>query len=236
MANSYFRFKEFTVEQDKCAMKVCTDACLFGAWIAEKKYTGRILDIGAGTGLLSLMLAQQSAAYIDAVEIDGQAYEQAKENLENSPWRERLSVFNVPIQDYSAGKYDLIISNPPFFENDLKSADTKRNLALHSGALTLGELLLSVKKMLNDTGKFAVLLPFHRSTELETLALQNDLFPKEKVLVKQTPKHPYFRVMYLYSSLVSASEPHLTEITIKDDTNNYTESFKYFLKNYYLFI
>ena len=119
MSNNYFQFKQFTIHQDKCAMKVCTDACLFGAFVANEiqdKTINHILDIGAGTGLLSLMLAQKSNAAIDAVEIDKSTYEQAEENISQSSWKEKITVYNSGIADfYSNYKYDLIISNPPFF-------------------------------------------------------------------------------------------------------------------------
>src|SRR3954469_11797521 len=126
MANNYFSFKQFIIHQDKCAMKVCTDACLFGAYVADRfQITNskfHVLDIGAGTGLLSLMLAQKnSTVQIDAVEIDKAASEQAKENFKHSLWRDRLHIHHQPIQEFGMNTYNLIISNPPFYENDLKS-------------------------------------------------------------------------------------------------------------------
>jgi tRNA1Val (adenine37-N6)-methyltransferase len=228
MPNTYFRFKQFTVHQDKTAMKVCTDACLFGAWVAEKTSATRILDIGAGTGLLSLMLAQHSDALIDAVEIDEHAYEQARENFNAAPWAGRLNVFHTSIQDFNNAKYDLIISNPPFYSNDLKSDDRKRNLALHSEALSLEELMSSVDRLLLKPGLFAILLPFHRGVYFEQLAKSHSFFIQEKVLVRQTPKHDYFRVMYLLSNIEPPPETHQSEIIIND------HAFKQILKEYYL--
>ena len=130
-------------------MKICTDACLFGAWLAAKNDNGlKMLDIGSGTGLLSLMLAQKTTAAIDAVEIDEAAYTQTVENFAVSPWKDRLQVFHRSIQEYTAAfireastPYDLIFSNPPFFENHLKSSDPKRNLALHRETLNVADIL-----------------------------------------------------------------------------------------------
>ena len=177
MGNSFFKFKQFTVHQDKCAMKVCTDACLFGAWIVQyistkKLATDRVLDIGAGTGLLSLILAQKTeAAQMDAIEIDSLAAQQAVQNFALSPWDNRLNAIEGDVKNIStANKYGLIISNPPFFENDLISPIKSRNVALHDASLTLSELLFVVKKNLQEDGKFAVLLPFHRSAYFEQLA------------------------------------------------------------------
>jgi tRNA1Val (adenine37-N6)-methyltransferase len=228
MPNTYFRFKQFTVHQDKSAMKVCTDACLFGAWVAQRINAEKILDIGAGTGLLTLMLAQQSGATIDAVEIDEHAFEQASENFNASPWASRLKVFHSSIQEFTGEQYDLIISNPPFFNNDLKSVDGKRNLALHSQALGLEELVASVKRLLADKGAFAILLPFHRAAYFEELAEKNKLYVKEKVLVKQSPAHDFFRVMYLLSNIDPPPETLQSEIVINDPL------FKELLKEYYL--
>lgn len=228
MPNNYFRFKQFTVYQDQTAMKVCTDACLFGAWVAYSTDPSSILDIGTGTGLLSLMLAQKSVAPIDAVEIDEQAYEQAQANFYASPWSSRLKAFHTPIQEFQGNSYDLIISNPPFYNKDLKSSDRKRNLALHSEALNLEELLTCVKRLLANNGLFAILLPFHRATRLEELAREHSLFVKEKVLVRQTPRHDFFRVMYLLANIEPPREIRQSEIIINDLL------FKELLKEYYL--
>ena len=137
MANQYFQFKQFTVQQDACAMKVTTDACLFGAWVANRinglDLKGKhFLDIGTGTGLLSLMVAQQTDASIDAVEIETAAANQAQENFEQSPWNNKLFLHNSSIQTFiPQHKYDFIFTNPPFFFNDLKSKNHARNIALH---------------------------------------------------------------------------------------------------------
>ena len=148
-------------------MKVCTDACILGAWVANKIFNGEIsassiLDIGAGTGLLSLMLAQKSTATIDAVEIDGNAFDQAARNFKQSPWSERLRAFHGDIMIFDLIKYDFIISNPPFYQGDLVSPQQNRNTAKHDELLNLGELLSAMKKLVNTSGSFAVLLPYHR--------------------------------------------------------------------------
>ncbi|MEX6690548.1 methyltransferase [Danxiaibacter flavus] len=237
MPNHFFKFKQFTVYQDKCAMKVCTDACLFGGWLANKAdlASGKhVLDIGAGTGLLSLMLAQKlQEAKIDAVEIDLHAAEQARENFGGSDWSARLNLINMPVQELKPEiKYDLIISNPPFFENDLKSNDHKRNLALHSTALGLDELFDFVNGHLDDNGSFAVLIPYHRTQECLHLASQRSFHLAESVLVKQTPRHDFFRSMLLFRKQPSEAVENV--IVIKDASNAYTDEFVGLLKNYYL--
>jgi tRNA1Val (adenine37-N6)-methyltransferase len=240
MPNDYFQFKQFTIHQDKCAMKVCTDACLFGAWIAQSPQltAHKILDIGTGTGLLSLILAQNlSNAIIDAVEIDEAAAQQAKENFEASPWKERLTVYTESIQYVNLSTnhlYDIIISNPPFYKNDLKSDNEKRNLALHSAELSLEELVTAVNKFLKDDGSFFVLLPYHRIKYFEESAIEQNLFIKEKIFIKQTPKHNYFR-----SILWLTKNPAITtqsEITIMNNENQYTKEFGELLKDYYLYL
>ncbi len=153
-------------------MKVSTDACLLGALVNDNITAAHILDIGTGTGLLSLMMAQKfPSAIIEAVEIEQNAFQQAQENFSNSIWKDRLKVHLSSIQNFaknnSAQKYDLIISNPPFFENDLLSPDKKTNIAKHSTDLTLKELLACAFELLNDNGFIYLLLPFRRMDELK---------------------------------------------------------------------
>ncbi len=235
MPNNYFQFKQFTVYQDACAMKVCTDACLFGSLIPHLPQKPlHVLDIGTGTGLLALMCAQQCpAATIDAVEIDMAAAKQASENFAASPWGDRLKVWHTPIQDFKPGKaYDMIISNPPFFENDLKSDDAKRNLALHSAALGIVNLLHYVDNLLDDVGNFCVLLPYHRTKYFADLALEKSLHLMQRVVVKQTPTHNYFRSILLFSRKRSVIIDK--EVVIQDTERKYTDDFKALLKDFYL--
>jgi tRNA1Val (adenine37-N6)-methyltransferase len=242
MPNDYFQFKQFLIKQDKCTMKVCTDACLFGAWAAdiinnEELMINNALDIGTGTGLLSLMLAQKiNNVNIDAVEIDEAAAHQAKENFDASLWKEKLRVYNTAIQQFANSQiqqYDLIISNPPFYENDLKSDDEKRNLALHSSDLKLEELINIADALLNNDGNFFVLLPYHR-TEYFVQSIQNKFFVREKVCIKQTSKHNYFRSM-LWLTKQHAMQ-NQSRIIIMNDNNNYSEAFISLLKDYYLYL
>lgn len=238
MPNNYFSFKQFTVQQEHSAMKVCTDACLFGAYVADQvktKSSANILDIGTGTGLLSLMLAQKVPGMIDGVEIDKAACQQTKENFELSPWKERLAVFNSDILKFDAvKKYDCIISNPPFFENDLKSVDSNKNNAKHDTGLTLEQLLTIANKHLDDDGMFAVLLPYHRVEECISLAEKNSFFLNKKILVRQTEKYNYFRGMLFFSrqqGLITEEE-----ISIKTDNDKYSMRFAELLKDYYLYL
>jgi len=240
VANHFFQFKQFTVHQEHCAMKVCTDACLFGAWAVNriKNSASKIkncLDIGTGTGLLSLMLAQKCNAIIDSVEIDDAAAQQAGENFEASPWKERITLHYGPVQQFNPSihpPYNFIISNPPFFENDLKSDDSKRNIALHSEALSLKELLESIQVLLQKEGKFAVLLPYHRSASFEQLAGSKGFYLEEKVAVKQTPEYNYFRSMlyFGYTSFITEEK----EMVIQTKKGGYTKDFVGLLKDYYL--
>ncbi len=237
MPNSYFRFKQFTVHQQYCAMKICTDACLFGAWLAQHTALANcttILDIGTGTGLLPLLLAQQlSVATIEALEIDEAAANQAAANFRASGWSNRLQVIHTDARVFSTHKkYELVVCNPPFFENDVKSVDTQRNLALHSAALRLEEVLTIAKDNCSEHGLVAFLLPFHRCSYFENLAAKNSLYLTEKLLVRQTTKHSYFRAMLLYSQ--TPVTPVIRELTIKDETNQYSAAFVDLLKPYYL--
>ena len=239
MSNTYFQFKEFTVHQEKVAMKVCTDACLFGAWVVDtlmgqNQKIESVLDIGAGTGLLSLMIAQKIAAKIVAIEIDEEAATQAKENFNPSKYAGSLQLIKGDVRALTVdNKFDLVISNPPFFKDDLKSDDQKRNLALHSDALDFEELILLAKKALTAEGAFAVLLPFFRSDHFVQLAMDQNLFLKQQMLVKQTEKHGYFRSMLLFTG--RKTQIQTSEMIIKNE-GKYSEEFIRLLKDYYLYL
>ena len=238
MANDYFQFKQFIVRQDHCAMKVCTDACVFGAYVARYIFNngpvvGSILDIGTGTGLLALMMAQNTKGIVDAVEIDEAAFQQAESNFDNSPWRDRLNVFNADAFHFDRGKkYDWIISNPPFFKGDLKSANKGKNLAKHETMLTLEQLLAVISRHLSPFGIFAVLLPPHRAPFFIEIAGEAGYFLAEQVEVRHTSGHPVFREILFFRS--GESTAFCDELFIKDKQGNYTPQFADLMKDYYL--
>ncbi len=238
MKNSYFQFKQFRIEQDRCAMKVCTDACLFGAWTAakiERLYPGNFnaLDIGAGTGLLSLMLAQETEAVIEAWEIDEGASSQAVENSVASPWRHRISVLRTDARHHDPQKkFDFIISNPPFYEGDLKSSAESTRIAWHSELLTLAELLEVIDLHLSADGYASLLLPFHRTAELISLAGEAGLLPRSLMYMKPSDRHPPFRTCLLLSREKNA--PTTDEVICIRKDGAYSRAFTRLLKNFYL--
>ena len=249
MANSYFQFKQFTIHQNRCAMKVTTDACLFGAWVAEEvgsreprvgsqeSAVRSSFDIGTGTGLLSLMLAQKNPnVEIIGVEIDEDAVNQAKENIDASPWKDRIDVLQEDVKGYNfSEKFDLIISNPPFYQNEIRSATDSKNVAHHSENLTLKELLVIIKDNLTATGSFFLLLPYKRNDEIKKLLRDHQLHVSKMIFVRQSIKHDYFRIM-LKGKLNEHEnvETEFNEISIWDDSQQYTNEFKQLLKDYYL--
>ena len=218
-------------------MKVCTDACLFGALIANFQLpVANCLDIGTGTGLLSLMIAQKnSEVKIDAIEIDAAAAQQATENIAASPWADRIQVINEDIVTFMPDKqYDCIVSNPPFFEDDLLSASKAKNNAKHNTALSLTQLLSVVDSYLAPDGFFAVLLPYHRVDYFIEESKKTGLHLIKQLLVKQTIKHKFFRGILFFSR--KETTPQFAEIIIKDALQNYTPEFSELLKDYYLFL
>ncbi len=240
MPNNYFQFKQFTVHQEHAALKVSTDSCLFGAWAAEyvqfKMFDVRcMLDIGSGTGLLMLMLAQRSNAMIDGIEIDESSYKQAKQNIEASPWKERLNLFYGDAKQFGfTKKYDFIISNPPFYEGDLKSDASNRNIAMHDEGLKLEELLQVVDANLKDDGSFAVLLPYYRADVFIKYAAEKNVHLAKRMNVKQSVTHSCFRTILLFER--KKTEVLVQELSIKNTSNQYTEQFAELLKDYYLYL
>ena len=243
MSTSYFQFKQFTIHQDRCAMKVTTDACLFGAWAAERVRSQEsgvknILDIGTGTGLLSLMQAQQCNASIDTIEIEKDTFEQAGENIAASLWADRIKVFQGDARAFRFPvQYDIIISNPPFYEKDLMSDNTKKNLAHHNEGLFLSELLVIIKKNLQPDGSFYLLMPYKRKEEIRKLFIETDLSIQQLTFLRQSADHNYFRIM-LAGKLKTKkqAETMIDEISIKDKEGQYTPFFVKLLKDYYLYL
>jgi tRNA1Val (adenine37-N6)-methyltransferase len=237
MPNPYFQFKQFMIRQDQCAMKVCTDACILGAWFANKTPAwSQVLDIGSGTGLLMLMLAQKHKGEIKGIELDGSAFHQLKQNIGQSPWRQMLKVYPGDVRAFSfPGKFDFIITNPPFYENDLPAATEAANLARHSKQLTLTDLLTVIDANLTPEGSFGILLPYHRTEYFEELAAGHGFSLREKLLVRQTPRHDFFRSILYFSRRKEGFVP-TSELTIQNNEGVYTEDFSELMQEYYLYL
>jgi tRNA1Val (adenine37-N6)-methyltransferase len=232
MSNNYFQFKQFKVQQDRCAMKVCTDSCLFGSLLPTENIK-TVLDIGTGTGLLSLMYAQlNNHAEIIAVEIDKDAAKQAQENIENSIFKRQIKVIEKDFNEYKiAQQFDLIICNPPFYENDLPSTIENKNIAHHSTQLVITNFIKKAAFFLTNSGTIAILLPHKRLLEIKVLVKEFNLFVNGIYLVKQTPKHDYFRAVLF----INKKEFHQQEftLTIKNE-EDYSTEFKKLLQPFYL--
>jgi tRNA1Val (adenine37-N6)-methyltransferase len=242
MANSFFKFKQFTVHQDQCAMKVTTDACLFGAWVADtikndKLKINNCIDIGAGTGLLSLMVAQQNKnLVIQSIELDADAAAQAKENVNQSTFNNRIEIIATDILSFQPTKpYDCIISNPPFYENELQSGNSKKNTAHHSTDLSLSKLLAFIYAHLTEHGIFFLLLPYKRNDEIISLLQGQHLFIHEKILLRPSAKHDWFRIMIQGSKKESINSKE-GSITIQKNEKEYSNEFITLLKDYYLYL
>ena len=234
MPNDYFQFKKFTVWQNKTAMKVCTDSCILGAWVSTK-VANRILDIGTGTGLLALMLAQKYEVPVDAVEINGEAAMQASENVEFSPWKDRITVFHDRIQTFQLTtpyRYDLIICNPPFYKNHLITTHPARNQAIHAHDLPLDDLMHTIKKLLSEQGNFYIMLPEKESKQLEKTAGDCQLFVNEKLLIRDRERSNVLRVILRIQHVkVEFFEWYLF---IKSPNGDYSPGFQRLLQPYYL--
>lgn len=233
-----FKFKLFTVKHDRTAMKIGTDGVLLGAWASLEHDPASILDIGTGTGVIALMLAQRSyAELIDALEIDEDAYEQAVENFENSDWGDRLFCYHAAFDEFveemqDEEKYDLIISNPPFYSADYSSGDAKRDQARFAEALPFEELLEGVSLLLSKRGKFNVVIPHAEEKKFLSLAANLSLFPQRITRVKGTPDSPAKRSLLE----LSFSETQAVEdaLVIEIGRHKYTPEYVELVKDFYL--
>jgi len=236
MNNKPFQFKEFTIYQDKTAMKVGTDGVLLGAWVDLSNQPDSILDIGTGTGLISLQLAQKcNAMTIDALEIEPNAYEQAVDNFENSDWGDRLFCYHTSLQEFMDEineKYELIISNPPFYTDTFKSVEKKRATAKHTKTLSFEELLSATAKLLSKTGTCAFIIPFHEEDSFLAYAEENQLYPQRVTRVKGNIKTNFKRSLLQLS--FTNTTPKIDELAIEIERHVYTEKYKSLAKDFYL--
>ena len=235
MAKPFFRFKQFTVFHHRCAMKVGTDGVLLGAW-TKPENAEKILDIGTGSGLIALMLAQKCVATIHAIDIEPNAVQQARENFENSIWSERMNVEEISLQDFaskSETKFDLIISNPPFFVNSLQTPDKNRSSARHVNELTHTDLLLCAKRLLSKTGRICLILPVNEGLLNIDFAKSNQLYCTKLVYVFPKPDTQAKRVLIEYSlnPITSAISKLEIETNLR---HQYSIDFTKLVKDYYL--
>jgi tRNA1Val (adenine37-N6)-methyltransferase len=233
MGNSWFQFQEFRVEQDQCAMKISTDAVLLGS-LAAATNPQKILDVGTGTGVIALMLAQRFAGVdIQAVELDHLAAKQARFNFENSPFANRLDLWEGKFQDFQfSQKFDLMVSNPPYFPDHLKSPDPQRNLALHTDGLTFVELVQQVVRGLDSEGMFWLILPPRQMQDLEKIALRYSLYPSQRFTVQDNPDKPIIREILGFGW--EKKDCLTSQIFIKEQTGQFHESYKALISGFLL--
>lgn len=234
MSNPYFQFKQFTVWHDKCAMKVGTDGVLLGAWTSVES-AHRILDIGTGTGLVALMLAQRSLpdANIVALEIDEAAVGQARENVIRSPWKERVEVVQADFRKYrSSDKFDVIVSNPPYFVDSLACSDQQRNTARHNNSLTYETLFKGVSELLAKEGRFTIVIPSDVVDRVKLIAINYGIYAFEQLNVITKPGGTPKRTLICFSfkKQVCLIEELLTEVS----RHQYSEEYIALTREYYL--
>ena len=234
--DKHFQFKQFIIQQNKTAMKVGTDGVLLGSWGVIDVKADRILDVGSGTGLVALMIAQRSTAkVIDAVELNEAAYQQSVENFKASNWLERLTCYHTSFQQFSnemRGDYDFIVSNPPFYISTKKTVLENRGMARHSHYLTFSELLLGVAKLLNKKGSCAFIIPFSEQDNFIKLAEKNGLFPSYITHVKGNYASPIKRSLLQFSFI--KNELLKKELVIEKSRHNYTKDYIELVKDFYL--
>lgn len=232
-----FQFKQFSVNHDRCAMKIGTDSVLLGAWCPIDNHPFSVLDIGAGTGILSLMLAQRThAEQLDAIEIDENAYEQCVENFEASPWSDRLFCFHAGLDEFvdePEDEYDIIISNPPFYAENYKTENDARDAARFQEALPFEELVEAASLLLSENGIFAVIIPFKEEERFIELCAEAELFPVKVTRVKGSHTTPIVRSLLAFKRY-ELSVLEADELVIEINRHEYTDEYINLTKEFYL--
>lgn len=232
MSNAYFSFKQFTVYHDRCAMKVGTDGVLLGAW-ADVSDSKHILDVGTGTGLISLMLAQRSDALITAIDIDESAINQAKDNVLVSPWKDRISVKKIDVNEYvESHAFDVIVSNPPYFIDSLKCVNEQRNKARHTDTLSAVQLVGKVADLLSSNGRFSLIIPFEQSADIIRMAEEVGMYPSRHTAVITRPGLLPKRSLLEFRKDKCVCQS--TELIIELDRHVYTDEYIALTKDFYL--
>ena len=237
MVNNYFQFKQFKIAQDKAAMKVGTDGVLLGAWV-DLTEARNVLDVGTGTGLIALMMAQRhSNAKITAIDIEPGACCQAAGNFTMSQWSDRLKVVNVSIQSFRqnhGGSFDLIVCNPPFFQNSFKSDNSKRNLARHTDSLSAEELIRSASMLSSDSGRLVVVVPEEQAERFIELSHKNFYNLVRSLYVKPNKMKPAKRRLLEFKKHFTG-EFQENEIFIETTARHfYSNEYKELTKEFYL--
>ncbi|WP_409415374.1 tRNA1(Val) (adenine(37)-N6)-methyltransferase [Flavobacterium sp. PS2] len=232
-----FKFKQFSILQDKTAMKVGTDGVLLGAWTPITNNPFSILDVGAGTGLIALMLAQRtSAEQIDALEIDEAAYEQAVDNFENAPWNDHLFCYHAGLDEFMEepeDEYDIIVSNPPFYSEDYKTDNDQRDLARFQDAMPFEDLVEAADLLLSENGIFSVIIPFKEEEKFITLAKEFELYPFKITRVKGTSVSDIKRSLLAFNRAEN-TDISIDELIIETERHVYTPEYIELTKDFYL--
>lgn len=235
-----FQFKEFTVQQDQCAMKIGTDGVLLGAWAEVGEYPKNILDIGTGTGVVALMLAQRSdAPTIDAIELDKDAYFQSQENFQNSPWADRLFGYHAEFTEYVAElfeeeeTYDVIVSNPPFYAEDYSSGDAQRDAARLNASLPFEDLIEGASLILSEKGIFNLIVPFKEQDTCIGLAAQFGMYLIKITQVKGNPDAEVKRSLLAFS-FQQPTDVDASLLIIEKARHQYTQEYIELTKDFYL--
>ena len=237
MSNSWFHFKQFTVQQEHAAMKVGTDGVLLGAWVSVPGPGSRVLDVGTGTGLIALMISQRtSSVAVDAVEIDPLSARQAEENFQHSPWKEKIRCFQSSFQEFSIqseNQYDLIVCNPPFFSKSSLAPSVEKNLARHDDSLSLEDIFRCAVPLMKKTTIISLILPAQRENKAMDLMRKYHLNCKRLTWVKPLPGKPAKRILLECSP--SETSPIEDELTIETELRHrYTEDFNKLIEAFYL--